>query len=63
VITSAGGGVSPEMGQTLGVAFLAFTLLAAALLWLRTRIALGEARVEALRTEAVTHGLLDEEAV
>ena len=61
VLTRAGGGVAPEMGKTLGVAFLAFTLLAAALLWIRTRLALGEARLESLRTEAVTHGLLAEE--
>lgn len=61
VITSAGGGISPEMKSVLGLSFLAFTLLAAALLWLRTRVALGEARLEALRTEAVTHGLLAEE--
>lgn len=61
VITSAGGGIAPEMKTALGVSFLAFTLLAAALLWLRTSLALGEARLEALRTEAVTHGLLSDE--
>jgi hypothetical protein len=61
VITRAGGGLAPEMGATLGVSFVAFTLLAAALLWVRTRVALGELRLEAMRTEAVAHGLLDDE--
>ncbi len=61
VITSRGGGLAPEMGQTLGVSFIAFTLLAAALLYLRARIALGEARLAELRTEAVSLGLLDED--
>ncbi len=61
VITSRGGGLAPEMGQTLGLSFVAFTLVAAALLWLRTRIALGEARVVELRTEAVSLGLLEDE--
>ncbi|MFO0647830.1 MAG: cytochrome c biogenesis protein CcsA [Polyangiales bacterium] len=61
VITSRGGGLAPEMGQTLGVSFVAFTLLAAALLYLRARIALGEARLAELRTEAVSLGLLDED--
>jgi heme exporter protein C len=61
VITARGGGLAPEMGQTLGVSFLAFTLMAATLLYLRTRIALGEARIAELRTEAVSLGLLDED--
>jgi heme exporter protein C len=60
VITSRGGGLAPEMGQTLGVSFLAFTLVAAVLLYLRTRVALGEARLDALRTEAVSMGLIDD---
>ncbi len=61
VITSRGGGLAREMGQTLGVSFVAFTLLAAALLYIRSRIALGEARLAELRTEAVSLGLLDED--
>lgn len=61
VITRAGGGLAPEMAQTLSLSFLAFTAVAATLLYLRTRIALGEARVAALRTEAIAQGLLDDE--
>ncbi len=63
VITSRGGGLAPEMGQTLALSFTAFTVMAAALLFLRARVALGEARLAELRTEAVSLGLLDEEAV
>ncbi len=63
VITSRGGGLAPEMGKTLALSFTAFTVMAAALLFLRARVALGEARLAELRTEAVAQGLLDEEAV
>ncbi|MFO0604248.1 MAG: cytochrome c biogenesis protein CcsA [Polyangiales bacterium] len=63
VITSRGGGLAPEMGKTLALSFTAFTVMAAALLFLRARVALGEARLAELRTEAVSLGLLDEEAV
>jgi heme exporter protein C len=61
VITKAGGGLAREMGQTLAVSFLAFTLVAAALLYLRARLALAETRVMELRTEAVSLGLLDQD--
>jgi heme exporter protein C len=61
VITKAGGGLAPEMGQTLAVSFLAFTLVAVALLYLRARLALAETRVMELRTEAVSLGLLDQD--
>lgn len=61
VITSRGGGLAPAMGQTLAVSFLAFTVLAAVILYLRTRLALAESRLAALRTEAVSLGLLDDE--
>lgn len=63
VITSRGGGLAPEMGRVLGLGFLAFTVMSATLLYLRTRIALGEARLAELRTEAVAQGLLKEDAV
>ena len=63
VITSRGGGLAPAMGTTLAVSFAAFTVMAAVLLFVRTRIALQEARVEALRTQAVSLGLLDDEAL
>lgn len=61
VITRRGGGLEAHMGQTLAVSFVAFTLLAAALLALRARMALVEADLEALRTEAAATGLLDDE--
>ena len=61
VITSRGGGVSAAMGQTLTMGFLAFTLLAAVLLTLRSRLVLQRAKLEALRTDAVARGLLDGE--
>jgi heme exporter protein C len=60
VITRGGGGLEAHMGQTLTVSFLAFTVLAGVLLALRTRMALTEARIEALRTEAAASGLLGE---
>ena len=63
VITSRGGGLAPEMGKTLALSFTAFTIMAAVLLFVRARVALGEARLAELRTEAVSQGLLDEEAV
>ncbi len=63
VLTSRGGGIAPEMARALGVSFVAFTLLAAVLLALRVRIALAESTLESLRTEAVSDGLLDDEAV
>jgi len=62
VITSRGGGLAPEMGKTLALSFTAFTIMAAVLLFVRARVALGEARLAELRTEAVSQGLLDEEA-
>lgn len=60
VITRQGGGLAPEMARTLGLGFLAFTVLSAALLVLRARVALQESRLDALRTEAVSRGMLDE---
>ena len=60
VISRGGGGLSAAMGKTLGVAFIAFTLLGAALLALRTSMARNEARLEALQTEATSAGLVEE---
>jgi len=42
VITKGGGGVSPEMGRVLGFGFLAMTLFALLILWLRARQAMLE---------------------
>ncbi len=60
VISRGGGGLHPDMGKTLGVSLLAFTLLSAALLALRTAMIRNEARLEALQTDATSAGLLDE---
>ncbi len=60
VITKGGGGLHPDMGKTLAVGLLAFTLLSAALLALRASMARTEARLEALKTEATSTGLVEE---
>jgi heme exporter protein C len=60
VISRGGGGIAPAMGQTLSLGFVAFTLLAGVLLAVRTRIAMREARLEALRTEATAAGILED---
>ncbi len=47
VITGKGEGVAdPRMGIALGLGFLAMTLLAACLLWLRARLSLARSRVD-----------------
>jgi heme exporter protein C len=48
VITAGGGGIAPQMRTVLMVGFLAMTLLAALLLWLRVRNAMLEQSVAAL---------------
>ncbi|MBI5513985.1 MAG: cytochrome c biogenesis protein CcsA [Deltaproteobacteria bacterium] len=60
VITSRGGGLAPEMGMTLGVAFAAFTLAAVVLLVVRASLCLAQARLETARTDAIALGLLEE---
>jgi heme exporter protein C len=45
VVTRGGGGISPEMAQVLGVGFLAMTLLAVLLLWLRVTALAQQARL------------------
>lgn len=46
VITSRAAGLAPQMAQTLTLSFLAFTLLAAVLLTLRSRVVLQRAKLE-----------------
>jgi heme exporter protein C len=60
VISRRGGGLEGHMATTLGVSFVAFTVLAAVFLLLRTRMAMVESRIEALRTEATSAGLTGE---
>jgi heme exporter protein C len=62
VITRRGGGLDPAMLNTLFVSLTAFTLMAAAILLVRTRIAMNEAKLEELRTEATSAGLTGEES-
>jgi hypothetical protein len=45
------------MTRALWIGFLAMTLLAALLLWVRARLALAEARVAALEESAAAAGL------
>ncbi len=60
VITQRGGGVDPAMGRTLALGFVAFTILAAALIALRARLALMESRIDELRVDATSAGLLED---
>jgi heme exporter protein C len=52
VIGKGGGGVAPEMATTLAIGFLAMTLLALLLLWLRIRQAMIEHEVNELEQHA-----------
>jgi heme exporter protein C len=61
VITGKGKGLSdPSMGQALGVAFLAFTLLTVLLVWARARQHVAEALLDEAEEEAIEHGLVEE---
>ena len=58
VISKGGGGLGhPDMVQALLVGFLAMTLLAIVLLWLRARLALLTVKVERLEEQAATAGV------
>jgi heme exporter protein C len=57
VISSGGGGIAPGMVTPLLLTFVAFTLLAAVLLWLRMRTELAQSRLRRLEDEAVGQGL------
>jgi heme exporter protein C len=60
VIGKGGQGMAKEMYPALILGFVAFTLLAALLLWWRTRIEIAQARLQQLEEEALT--LLPEES-
>jgi heme exporter protein C len=51
VISGGGGGLAPEMWPAFALGLVSFALLAIALLWLRTRIEIGRARVARLEDE------------
>lgn len=58
VISKGGGGLQhPDMRLGLMLGFLAFTLLAITLVWLRARIALSAARLSELEQEALELGV------
>jgi hypothetical protein len=60
VIGQGGGGLKhPAMTHALLVGFLAMTLLAALLLWSRTRLALAVSRIARLEERAIASGDLD----
>lgn len=60
VITSSGGGLTAEMGQTLGLSFVLFTALVALLIWLRARVERSRQQLRALELEAAERGLLED---
>ena len=60
VITSRGGGLTPEMGSALGVGFLLFTVLVAFLIWTRMRNERARQTLLALELEAAERGLLED---
>jgi heme exporter protein C len=60
VISRGGGGLDAAMVPTLVTSFVAFTLLATALIALRTYMGLNESRLEALRTDAVASDISGE---
>lgn len=58
VITSGGGGLGhPDMRHALMMGFVAMTLLAVVLLWMRARLALAAADVARLEERALTEGI------
>jgi heme exporter protein C len=58
VITTGGGGLQhPDMKLALSLGFLAFTLLALTLLWVRVRVLLAQSRLAALEEEAIALGI------
>ncbi|HEY2511846.1 MAG TPA: cytochrome c biogenesis protein CcsA [Polyangiaceae bacterium] len=60
VITGKGGGLHhPDMKLALGLGFLAFTLLAIALLWARTRVGVASSRLARAEEDAIDLGLDD----
>ena len=58
VITKGGGGLHhPDMTRALLLGFVAMTLLASLLIWVRARLALATARVAAVEEQAAAAGL------
>lgn len=60
VITKEGGGLQhPDMAHALTVGFVAMTLLAVVLLWLRASVALSSTRLNRVEEEAAARGALE----
>ena len=60
VITKTGGGLRhPAMTHALLVGFIAMTLLAALVLWARTRLALSISKVARIEERAISSGQID----
>ena len=58
VITGSGGGLQhPDMKIALVGGFLCFTLLAAMMLWARTRLELAQSRLARVEADAIDLGL------
>jgi heme exporter protein C len=57
VITGNGGGLDPKMKIAFGLAFFAFTLFAALLLWARTRLEIVRSRLARVEEDAIDLGL------
>ena len=58
VITKGGGGLGhPDMELALTLGFVAMTLLAALLLWVRARLALTQSRLAAVEELAAARGI------
>lgn len=60
VITAKGGGLSPEMKLTFGICMVAFSALFAVFLTRRYELEKNRRRLEALKSEAVVKGRLEE---
>ncbi len=60
VITARGGGITAEMGATLGISFVLFTALVMLLIWMRMRMVRTRQALRALELEAAEQGLLED---
>lgn len=60
VITSQGGGLTPEMGVAFGMSMVFFTFLVSWLIWTRVRHERTRQTLDALELEAAERGLLED---
>jgi heme exporter protein C len=58
VITGRGGGLQhPDMKMAIALGFLAFTLLAVLIIWMRARVEIASSRLRQAEEDAVDLGL------